>query len=97
MSFQTALIRPIPWLVAGNQCRAVRKGRHQPLHDVSCRIGYPIPMFAGFCIMFISTVSKYPLTALRSKYPLPTLTSGSGKEPTSVSWESADLGEEGAP
>ncbi|XP_035310231.1 synaptic vesicular amine transporter isoform X1 [Cricetulus griseus] len=27
------------------------------------RIGYPIPMFAGFCIMFISTVSKYLLFA----------------------------------
>lgn len=25
-----------------------------------CRIGYPIPMFAGFCIMFISTISKCP-------------------------------------
>lgn len=25
---------------------------------VSYRIGYPIPMFAGFCIMFISTISK---------------------------------------
>ena len=23
-----------------------------------CRIGYPIPMFAGFCIMFVSTISK---------------------------------------
>jgi len=24
----------------------------------SCRIGYSIPMFAGFVIMFLSTISK---------------------------------------
>lgn len=23
-----------------------------------CRIGYPVPMFVGFCIMFSSTISK---------------------------------------
>lgn len=28
-----------------------------------CRIGYPIPMFAGFCIMFVSTISKCLLFA----------------------------------
>lgn len=25
----------------------------------NCRIGYQIPMFAGFCIMFLSTISEY--------------------------------------
>jgi len=25
----------------------------------NCRIGYQIPMFAGFCIMFLSTLSEY--------------------------------------
>lgn len=30
-----------------------------------CRIGYPIPMFAGFCIMFISTISKCVTFAFR--------------------------------
>ena len=30
------------------------------IHDrIFYRIGYSIPMFAGFVIMFISTISKY--------------------------------------
>ena len=26
---------------------------------LNCRIGYSIPMFCGFIIMFVSTVSEY--------------------------------------
>lgn len=33
---------------------------------LSCRIGYPIPMFTGFCIMFLSTISKWLVSAWES-------------------------------
>lgn len=51
-----------------------------------CRIGYPIPMFAGFCIMFISTISKCVMFAFRAWVTGWALTATKERGSDNVTW-----------